>query len=749
MNLIKQSFFMFLTIFCLSAWASEKPNVIVILVDDQGYYDLSCYGATEVSTPRIDQLAKEGVRFTDYYSAAPICSPSRAGLLTGCYPKRIGMETWVHRADSDHGIHPDERTLGELYQAHGYQTACIGKWHLGDREPFKPRRQGFDYYYGLMHNLDPIESMFFEEEGGVPIVRNGEVVKRPADPSELTKLYTDEAIRFIDEQGDKPFFIYLPHTMLHVPLGVSPEFVGSSKFGEYGDAIQEMDHHVGRLVDHLKTTKLDKKTIVVYISDNGRGPGRHASQPLQGRKLSTYEAGIRVPSIVWGPGVGIQPKVSSDIVNAMDLYPSLASLSGIKVPGDRILDGRDLSKLMQGKANSISECVKTPSLNSHVGNLRPWSPPLEWSETVTKEEYFSAYFYHGSHGALSAVRFNDYKLYLNPKLTLYNLKKDPGETKPVRDKVHLRKLRGMAVLFQDEMRTTGRKAGYSTIKETSPKLKKKLPKTDNDKVESYLDLPYAKYGDRVMELNLFRPRSAAKDLPAMVCIHGGGWLQGSRTHFNDFAKFIALRGFVVVSIDYRLSGEAKFPAAIHDCKAAVRWLRANADKYGLDPNKIGAIGSSAGGHLAALLGSSAGVPELEGLGGNQNYSSKIQVALPWAAQTDLTTERIQLKSEETTGKMFYSKFLGGTYKTHRAQYKLASPIEFLDRNDPPFYFMCGELDDPSTRANAFREKLTKLGIPSNLKVLNGAPHGFHQNQAWFNEALNNAISFAQIHLADK
>ena len=218
--------------------AQAKPNLIFILVDDQGYYDLGCYGATEVKTPRLDAMANEGTRFTDYYAAAPICSPSRAGLLTGCYPRRVGNQTWVHRADSRFGIHPDELTIAELLKDKGYATACIGKWHLGFHEPFLPHNQGFDHYFGLLHNLDPVEVIYFEHKGGVPLIRNGDVVKRPADPAELTEVYTDEAIQFIENNKEGPFFLYLPHTMLHTPLGVSEEFKGSSDWGEYGDAIQ-------------------------------------------------------------------------------------------------------------------------------------------------------------------------------------------------------------------------------------------------------------------------------------------------------------------------------------------------------------------------------------------------------------------------------------------------------------------------------------------------------------------------------
>jgi arylsulfatase A len=439
---------------------SAKPNVVFLFVDDQGYYDLGCYGATEVQTPRIDALAEAGVRFTDYYAAAPICSPSRAGLLTGCYPRRVGLATWVQRADSQIGIHPDELTMGELFQQHGYRTACIGKWHLGFHEPFLPQSQGFDEYFGLLHNLDPVEVVYFEEEGGVPLMRGDDVVKRPADPAELTRLYTDEAIAFMERNRDEPFFLYLPHTMLHQPLGVSPEFQGTSQFGEYGDAIQEMDHHVGRLLDALQRLGIDQRTIVVYASDNGRGPGRNASQPLRGTKLSTYEAGIRVPCIAWGPGLGVRSGAESQaVVSAMDWYPTLASLAGIRVPDDRMIDGRDISPLLLGKSDVVPSPAQALSLNAAVPLRRPWSPGLEWRELIAREEYIDAFFYHGSHGALAAVRWNRWKLYLNPALTLYDLEEDPHETTPVRNGSIARKLRGMAVLFQEELRETTRPVG--------------------------------------------------------------------------------------------------------------------------------------------------------------------------------------------------------------------------------------------------------------------------------------------------
>jgi len=426
-----------------------KPNILFIFVDDQGYYDLGCYGATEVRTPRIDRLAAEGVRFTDYYAASPICSPSRTGLLTGRYPRRCGMEMWVRRADSQRGIPASELTIAELLKANGYATACIGKWHVGFAPDQRPRARGFDHYFGLLHNLDACETLYFDGEGGVPLLRNDKVVERPADPAKLTRLYTDEAIAFIERHRDEPWFVYLPHTMLHVPLGVGDAFKGTSSWGQYGDAIQELDHHTGRLLDALKRLGLEKNTLVVYASDNGRGPGRNPSQPMRGHKLTTYECGIRVPCIARGPGVRSN-HVSRELVHALDWFPTLATFAGVAVPKERVLDGRDLTALLKGKTDAVP-ATDADTLNADVPLRRPWNPPGEWAPLVTRDEYLNAFFYHGAEGQFAAVRSGKWKLTLSPSLQLFDLKTDPGERKPVRDGRVIRKLRGMAVMFQEEM----------------------------------------------------------------------------------------------------------------------------------------------------------------------------------------------------------------------------------------------------------------------------------------------------------
>jgi len=459
------------SLFPFSVNASEtrqSPNIIIIFVDDQGYYDLGCYGATEVETPRIDALARKGVRFTEYYAAAPICSPSRAGLLTGCYPRRVGNEVWVHRPDSETGISPSKLTLAELFKKEGYATACIGKWHLGFHAPFLPENQGFDHYFGILHNLDSYEVVHYDDLGGVPLLRNGKVVLRNPDPGTLTKLYTEEAIAWIEdrvsagrrnpqissgENPSEPFFLYLPHTMLHDPLGVSPEFKGSSKWGLYGDAIQELDFYVGRIVDTLERLEIDDETILVYTSDNGRWGGRNEQQPIRGAKLTTYEGGLRVPCIAYGPGVNIQEGVESSVVShAMDWYPTLASFAGISIPEGLVLDGRDLSSLLIGETDTIPAFDQQISLNAEIPLRREFHLDREWENIFTREKYLNAFFYHGSQGALAAVRSGQWKLTLNPSLQLYDLEKDPGEHVPVENQQIKTRLRGMAIQFQREMR---------------------------------------------------------------------------------------------------------------------------------------------------------------------------------------------------------------------------------------------------------------------------------------------------------
>ena len=332
----------------LTVQAIESPNVILIFTDDQGYNDLGCYGSKTIKTPNIDQMAQEGIRFTDFYVGSSFCSPSRAALLTGCYPGRIGFGPGVLRPDADYGLAEDEFTMAEMFKSKGYATKCIGKWHIGFRKPFLPLAQGFDEYFGILHNMDAREVDDFD--GVMPLYRNEKVIEELDTPAELTELYTKEAIEFISKNKKKPFFMYLPHTMAHKPLAVTKRFEGKSEGGLYGDVVECLDWSAGEIIQALKQHKLDKKTVVLYTTDNGGYNKNNA--PLRGGKGSSWEGGMRVPAIMWCPGLITSGKVVEDIASTIDLMPTFASWLDVALPN--VIDGQDISDLLTGE-NAVRE----------------------------------------------------------------------------------------------------------------------------------------------------------------------------------------------------------------------------------------------------------------------------------------------------------------------------------------------------------------------------------------------------------
>ncbi len=356
------------------AVSPSNPNVIIILADDLGYGDLGCYGSTTIATPNLDRMAREGLRFTDAYAAAPFCSPSRAGLLTGRLPARAGLP-YVLFPTEHHGLPAAEITIPELLKTRGYTTACIGKWHLGWDAPFRPLAQGFDRFHGLPHTNDVREwkvgDAFTQLSMFTPLTRvEGErVVESPVDQAELTRHYTEEAVAFIRANRDKPFFLYLPHTMPHVPQYASPRFAGKSRGGLYGDTVEELDWSTGVILDTLRELQLDARTLVIFTNDNGapfRGaaanaakkapakenfPGRQlagSNGPLRSGKGTTFEGGVRVPFIAWWPG-RIAPRAAVTApISHLDLFPTIARLAGAAAPAGVTLDGADISPLLLG-----------------------------------------------------------------------------------------------------------------------------------------------------------------------------------------------------------------------------------------------------------------------------------------------------------------------------------------------------------------------------------------------------------------
>ncbi|MEM8893267.1 MAG: sulfatase [Bacteroidota bacterium] len=332
----------------------DKPNVVIFFTDDQGYADVGSFGATDFETPHLDQLAREGARFTSFYSASSVCSPSRAALLTGCYPMRVGL-TDVLLPWTRQGLHSDEITMAEMLKENGYATACFGKWHLGHQKKFLPLQHGFDEYFGLPYSNDMRPDMDPEVHPNLPLIEGNEIVEYNPSQSLLTNQYTDKAIDFIERNKDEPFFVYLPYTMPHIPLYVSPEYRNRSKKGVYGDVIMEIDGSVGRIVDKLKALELEQQTLVIFTSDNGPwlAYGSHGGNafPLREGKFTTFEGGQRVPCIMWMPG-NIEAGFESDqVMSTIDLLPTIASFTGATVP-DHMIDGEDMSEVLTSKIES-------------------------------------------------------------------------------------------------------------------------------------------------------------------------------------------------------------------------------------------------------------------------------------------------------------------------------------------------------------------------------------------------------------
>jgi arylsulfatase A len=432
--------------FFAGAQTSKKPNVIIIFNDDQGYQDLGCYGSPNISTPRIDQMAKEGIRFTDFYVASPVCSASRAALLTGCYPQRVGVPG-VISASSAQGLKPENVTIAEVLKSVGYATAAVGKWHLGDQTKYLPTNQGFDSYFGIPYSNDMYASkntkyatncnfregfslekineafatMAVDEKQPksiktkVPLLRNEECIEYPVDQTTITKRYADEGLNFIRKSAKekKPFFLYLANSMPHTPLYVSSEFKGKSKRGLYGDAVEEIDYNTGRILDLLKELGVDNNTIIILASDNGpwlaKGEDSGCALPLFEGKFTSFEGGMRVPFIVRWPKEIPAGLTCSELASTIDILPTLASVTGAKLPKTE-LDGINILNLWKGEKGAKS--------------------PHEYYFMINNGE---------------SVRSGDWKYHKSQFLTvskkyrkdespaLYNLKTDIGESNNVMD----------------------------------------------------------------------------------------------------------------------------------------------------------------------------------------------------------------------------------------------------------------------------------------------------------------------------
>ena len=425
----------------------QKPNVILMMADDLGYNDLSCYGSDKQKTPVLDKLAKEGVRLTGFYAGATVCTPSRMALLTGAYPPRLGWSGGVvgYGIKTSNGLAPEALTMGEIFKEAGYQTALIGKWHLGDAPELQPMKQGFDTTFYINKSNNQTKKLW----------RGADLVADPFNNSRLTENFATEAIKFIKANQEKPFFLYLPFTAPHFPAQSHPDWKGKSINGAYGDVVEELDGRIGEILDALKDTKLEKKTIVVFLSDNGPEPGQKKwanAKPFRGLKWSALEGGTRVPCIARLPGVIPTGQVSDKLITAIDLLPTLAHACGI-----------DLSKV--SKAVPKIDGVNVWDTLTGKSDRHPRTHMLYWQGWAVPQ----------------AIRVGDWKLYLdkvkeipgsNKGPVLVHLAKDPTEQTNLSeqhpDKV--KEMRELALKLLEEIEKNALSLGGSpNPRKTSPK----------------------------------------------------------------------------------------------------------------------------------------------------------------------------------------------------------------------------------------------------------------------------------------
>ena len=336
--------FLFLLIQCFYSFG-QKPNIVYIFADDLGYGDLSCYGAKDINTPNIDQIAKKGIKFTEFYSASSVCSPSRAALLTGRYPQRMGINT-VFFSESFTGIPDKEITIPEILKEKGYATGIVGKWHLGHHYQYLPLQQGFDEYFGIPYSND-MESVVY--------MRGNEVESYKVKQQYITKTYTKEAQKFITKNKDNSFFLYIAHSMPHVPLYASEEFIGTSKRGLYGDVVQELDWSVGQILKSLREHGILENTLIVFSSDNGpwlamKEDGGSAGDLREG-KTFTFDGGMKVPTVAMWKNRIPQGIINTEVASQMDWFPTIANITGSSIPKGLVIDGLDISKVLTDKGN--------------------------------------------------------------------------------------------------------------------------------------------------------------------------------------------------------------------------------------------------------------------------------------------------------------------------------------------------------------------------------------------------------------
>lgn len=708
------------------------PNVVFIFADDLGYGDIGCYGAKDIRTPHIDRLATEGTRFTSFYVAQSVCTASRAALMTGSYPNRVGMSGALNHT-SPTGLHPREKLLGQVFKDRGYATAAFGKWHLGHHPAFLPTRRGFDEWLGIPYSNDngPLHPVT-KGIPSLPLYDNESVIEVDPDQSLFTQRLTARAVSFIERNRDKPFFLYVPHIMPHVPIFASQKFRGTSARGLYGDVVQELDWSVGEIMAALKRLGLDERTLVVFSSDNGPflSYGEHAglARPLREGKLTTFEGGMRTPCLVRWPGRVPAGRVSDEPWSTMDFHVTVAALIGATLP-DVKRDGGDLRPLLFGEpdAKGRNEFWFYSGEELHAVRQGDWKlhvpheyltvaaepgrggKPSNWANMKPQSIENS-----GIRGIASRHGYRVEEI----GLSLYDVRHDPGETR------NLAAERPEIVARLQEVVRAARADLGDSLTKTKPAnvrpvgdVRAALPAG----VKRVSNVTYSDPGSGALLLDLYLPTTpAARPLPVVLWLHGGGWKSGSKE--NCPLTWLAAEGYAVVSLGYRLSYMARWPAQLEDARAAIRWLRQHASEYQLDVKRFAVAGGSSGANLAGVVGT-APVPA------NEPVSSRVSAVIDFYGASDVLTMPVNVpgpgKTEADLAHSNAAKLLGGIVRDRPELARAMSTLHQVSGDDPPFLIIHGDRDPqvPLAQSERLHAKLQAAGVPTELHVLPGAGHG--------------------------
>ncbi|MDZ7618583.1 MAG: sulfatase-like hydrolase/transferase [Patescibacteria group bacterium] len=716
----------------------ERPNVVIVFCDDLGYGDLGCYGSTNHRTPNLDRLAEEGMRFTDFYAQANVCTPSRAALMTGCYAKRVGLQHRVLFPYSQDGLHPDEITLAEVLRPQGYATGCFGKWHLGHLPEFLPTAQGFDEYWGFPYSNDMGNHYYPRTSRGeeidfiappLPVLNQTELVESDPDQRYLTARTTEKAIGFIERNRDKPFLCYVPLSMPHMPLGASPRFRGRSAGGFYGDVIEEIDGAVGQFMAVIDRLGLTGRTLVLFTSDNGGvvrpgddAYGTSSVGPLRGRKGTTWEGGHRVPLIVRWPGVVPAGAKCEEMAMLADILPTVARLAGTTEPQDRVIDGKDLRPIWLGQAGA-----KCPH---------------------------DAFYYYNNE-EIHAVRGGDWKLHVKrpdwkqqgfepSDVYLFNLRDDVGETKNVAAE-HPEEVKRLTALIDRARKDLGdagvaeapgegvRPVGMAASPPDGflPEAIARMPPDSPHRsaLEKAMrqapplaykmrDWQWAEVDGKPLTLDAWWPHGPGP-WPMVIWVHGGGWHSGFKELGNYTARRIASQGYVVLSINYRLAPEHPFPAAVEDCLGAIVWAKREAARFNGDPTRVAIAGESAGGNLAAMAAYAADSDRFHPTGARPGDPDPfVRAVIPVYGLFDFQAHAAE--PESTERKQLLERYL----PRGEADYAAASPVTWLDPHDPATLLICGDADFLYGQSVAFQKSLDLNQIDHEFFAPRGAAHAF-------------------------